>query len=378
MRVFITGAGGFIGKNLIARFSEHKWIKVSTYDRRKGSSYLSALLENVDLVIHLAGVNRASKPEQFSEGNAVFTSKLCDAVYNLGKQIPIIYSSSIQVEHDGIYSVSKLHAEEALKRLSKQTGCPVHIYRLPNIFGKWARPNYNSVVATFCYNIARDIHIKINDPNSPINLVYIDDLIDSFLELIGRESSQGVSFEQVRPKYQLKVGELADMIKGFKESRENLLVNSVGVGLIRAMYATYLSYLPKDSFVYHLKRNSDPRGVFVEMLKTERSGQFSYFTILPGVTRGGHYHHTKTEKFFVVRGKAVFRFCHVITGETFELSVIEEEPQVVETVPGWAHDVTNVGKTELFCMIWANEIYDPLRPDTNIFPLPPVVIEPTL
>lgn len=376
MRVLITGAGGFIGKNLVTRLAEHKWIKISTYDRRNSLSYLRAVLENVDFVIHLAGINRASKPEQFSEGNGIFTSKLCDAVSSLGKQLPIIYSSSIQVEHDGIYSASKLQAEEALKRLSKQTGCPVHIYRLPNIFGKWAKPNYNSVVATFCYNIARGIPIKINDPVAPINLVYIDDLIDSFIELIGREGAEGVNFQQVRPKYQLKVGELADLIKGFKESRESLLVNSVGVGLMRAMYATYLSYLPKDSFVYQLKKNSDPRGVFVEMLKTERSGQFSYFTIFPGVTRGGHYHHTKTEKFFVVRGNAVFRFCHVVTGETFELSVLEEEPQVVETIPGWAHDVTNVGKSELFCMIWANEIYDPLRPDTNIFPLSTVKIEP--
>jgi len=376
MRVLITGAGGFIGKNLVARLAEHGWIKVSIYNRRKGLSHLPALLENADIVIHLAGVNRASKLDEFSEGNTVFTAQLCEAISNLGKQMPIIYSSSIQVEHEGIYSSSKLCAEEALKRLSKQSGCPVHIYRLPNIFGKWAKPNYNSVVATFCYNIARDIQIKINDPKSPINLVYIDDLIDSFLELIGRKGAEGVSFEQVRPIYQLTVGKLADLIQGFKESRENLLVNSVGVGLVRAMYATYLSYLPKESFVYQLKKNSDARGVFVEMLKTEQSGQFSYFTILPGFTRGGHYHHTKTEKFFVVRGKAVFRFCHVATGETFESSVSDEDPQVVETIPGWAHDVTNVGKSELFCMIWANEIYDLQRPDTNIFPLQPGKIEP--
>ncbi|MCL9781536.1 NAD-dependent epimerase/dehydratase family protein [Vibrio sp. S4M6] len=376
MRILVTGASGFIGKNLVVRLKESKDIDVSTYDRTSGKSELSELVKRADWVVHLAGVNRPDSPDEFYQGNSGFTSALCDAVAATGKTIPIIYSSSIQVDRDGDYGSSKLDAEGTLKALNRETGCPIYIYRLPNIFGKWAKPNYNSVVATFCYNIARSLPIKINDPSSVIRLVYIDDLIEDFLSLLRKPRTMELSYEQVAPEYKQTVGELAEMIKGFRKSRDNLVVDSVGEGLTRALYSTYVSYLSEDDFIYPLKKNSDSRGVFVEMLKTETSGQFSYFTALPGVTRGGHYHHTKTEKFLVIKGKAKFRFCHLITGDQFEISTDGGEPQVVETVPGWTHDVTNIGKTELICMLWANEIYDPESPDTHACPLDPFYLEP--
>ncbi len=237
------------------------------------------------------------------------------------------------------------------------------IQRLPNIFGKWARPNYNSGVATFCHNVARGLPITVNDPAAPLSLVYVDDLIDQWLELLW-DPPAGVSRPETRKVYRSTVGEVAQTIQGFASDRENALIGPVGVGLTRALYATYVAALPQNDFAYPLVAHTDPRGSFSEILKTRESGQFSYFTAHPGVTRGGHYHHTKTEKFLIVAGEALFRFRHILTDETHEVRTSAAEPVVVETIPGWAHDVTNVGESEMVALLWANEIFDRERPDT--------------
>jgi UDP-2-acetamido-2,6-beta-L-arabino-hexul-4-ose reductase len=275
----------------------------------------------------------------------------------------VLYTSSIQAAADNPYGLSKLAAEEALMSLENDTGSPVYLYRLPNVFGKWSRPNYNSAVATFCYNIANDLPVQINEPASVINLVYIDDVIQDFFKVL-QEQPAGVVRPEVSPAYKITVGELADQIRVFKTGRESMVTEPVGVGFTRALYSTYLSFLRPEQFTYPLIAHADARGRFVEMLKTKDSGQFSFFTAHPGITRGGHYHHTKNEKFLVIQGKARFGFRHVVTGETYELFTEGEKPEVVETVPGWSHDITNIGDNEMIVMLWANEIFDRQHPDT--------------
>ena len=237
-----------------------------------------------------------------------------------------------------------------------------------NIFGKWSKPNYNSAVATFCYNIANDLPIQINDENAAIRLVYIDDVVETIWDILNHKYQANESFE-IQPEYNITVGKLAETIRGFKASRETLITDQVGVGLTRALYSTYLSFLKPAQFDYTVPKYGDERGVFVEMLKTPDAGQFSYFTAHPGITRGGHYHHTKTEKFLVIKGKALFKFKHISTGEYYELETTGEEPRIVETVPGWTHDITNIGEDEMVVMLWANEIFDRAKPDTFAMPL---------
>ena len=368
MRVLVTGTNGFIGKNLLLRLREKGGIDVVPFTREHSVDDLTALLDGVDWVYHLAGINRPQNLEEFVTGNSGLTEQLCAAIKANGSRVPIVYTSSIQAEKDNDYGNSKRAAEEALLALQRDKGNPVYIYRLPNVFGKWARPNYNSAVATFCYNIARYLPIEINDPFAVIRLVYVDDLVDNFMALLtGGESTSSrsdIAYVEVTPKYQITVSELADQLNRFKATRDNLITEPVGSGLIRALYSTYVSYLPPERFVYPVQRHGDARGVFVEMLKTPNVGQFSFFTAHPGITRGGHYHHSKSEKFLVIKGKARFRFRHMITGEFYELYTSCEQSKIVETVPGWTHDVTNVGDDELICMLWANEIFDRSKPDT--------------
>lgn len=373
MRVLVTGAKGFIGKNLLMHLQEKDGIDVVSFNREHSIDDLPALLDGVDLVFHLAGVNRPLHSEEFVIGNTGLTELLCAAITACGRNIPVVYTSSIQAELDNIYGSSKRGAEEALLSLQKCTGNPVYIYRLPNVFGKWARPNYNSVVATFCHNISHDLPIEINDPSSIIRLVYVDDVVNSFMALLANIGSTSNIIDltnlEVVPKYQITVGELADQLYRFKASRDNLITEPVGTGLVRALYSTYVSYLPSQRFSYPVKQYGDDRGVFVEMLKTPDAGQFSFFTAHPGITRGGHYHHSKTEKFLVIKGKACFRFRHMLTGEFYEIYTSGEQSEIVETVPGWTHDVTNVGDDQMICMLWANEIFDRDKPDTFTCPL---------
>lgn len=369
MKVLVTGAGGFLGKNLVVRLSERTDIEILSFTRQSPPGDLIALVAGADFIFHLAGVNRPKDVAEFSSCNVDVTEQLRAAIQTSGRHIPIVYVSSIQAERDNPYGQSKLKAEQALNRLREVSGNPVHIFRLPNIFGKWCRPNYNSAVATFCHNIARRLPIQINDPAAVIRLVYVDDVVSAFLEIMTDPSGQQGLFASVEPQYDITVGELADQIRAFQNCRSSLLLERVGTGLIRALYATYVSHLPVRDFVYEVPRYGDARGVFVEMLKTPDAGQLSYFTAHPGVTRGGHYHHSKTEKFLVIKGRAHFRFRQLVTGEFHEIFTTGDKPEIVETIPGWTHDITNIGEEEMVVMLWANEIFDRARPDTIARPL---------
>jgi len=375
MKVLMTGANGFIGRNLQLHLAERKDVEVVRFTREHDVAQLPAMLKDVDMVFHLAGVNRPQDPQEFETGNRELTAALCRAVCEVsvasGKQVPIVYTSSTQASRDNPYGRSKSGAEEALREAAASHRVPVYVFRLPNVFGKWCRPNYNSAVATFCHNIARDLPIKVHDRSAALTLVYVDDVVQRFIELMdGADAQPGPDgFFNVTPQYAITVGELADQICAFRESRETLMTARVGVCLMRALYSTYVSYLPTEAFAYALPQYGDTRGVFVEMLKTPDCGQFSYFTAHPGVTRGGHYHHTKTEKFLVIKGRARFKFRHMDTGQTHELFTSGEKPEIVETVPGWTHDITNVGTDEMVVMLWANEVFDRARPDTFACPL---------
>lgn len=371
MKVLITGSEGFIGKNLRLHLTERKDIEVTCFTRLHSTADLRGLLNQVDFVFHLAGINRPKDPADFTAGNSDLTRELCTAIKNTGRRISVVYTSSTQASQINPYGVSKREAEEALVELREHTDNPVHVFRLPNIFGKWCKPNYNSAVATFCHNIARDLPIQINDPNAELTLVYVDDVIARFIQLMDGATSalNEAGFETVTPQYKTTVGQVAELLYTFRNSRNTLITAPVGTGLVRALYSTYVSHLPPELFSYTVPKYGDPRGVFVEMLKTPDCGQFSYFTAHPGVTRGGHYHHSKTEKFLVIKGNARFKFRHMQTLETYELLTSGEQPEIVETVPGWTHDITNIGAEEMVVMLWANEIFDRSKPDTFACPL---------
>ncbi|MFY7994482.1 MAG: UDP-2-acetamido-2,6-beta-L-arabino-hexul-4-ose reductase [Bacteriovoracaceae bacterium] len=359
MRVLVTGSDGFVGRNLLVHLKEIRDLELITFTRNDLIESLSEKVKEADFIFHLAGVNRPKEESEFTVGNSDLTKNLCDAIRKTKRSIPVVYTSSIQAELNNSYGKSKKEAEGHLLSLEKETKNPIYIFRLPNVFGKWAKPNYNSAVATFCYNILNDLPVQIHDPNSVINLVYVDDVISTFLKVM----NSGV-FQNVDPVYQITVDNLKKQITAFKESKNTHVTERVGTGLTRALYSTYISYFKPDQFQYPLVKHEDPRGVFVEMLKTKDSGQFSFFTAHKGVTRGGHYHHTKTEKFLVIKGKARYCFRHMITDEKFEIISTGDEPVVVETIPGWTHDITNIGEEEMVVMLWANEIFDRENPDT--------------
>ncbi|MFM0647594.1 capsular polysaccharide biosynthesis protein CapF [Paraburkholderia bryophila] len=375
MRVLITGANGFVGKNLRLHLAERKDVHVTCFTREDDVARLPALLQEVDFVFHLAGVNRPQDPQEFVTGNRDLTEALSRALAGEAdrsdRKVPVVYTSSTQADRDNPYGQSKRGAEAALQAVAGSHGIAAHLFRLPNVFGKWCLPNYNSAVATFCHNIARGLPIQVNDVNAQVTLVYVDDVIERFVQLMdGADPVVDASgFSVVTPQYTTTVGELARQIEGFRASRDTLMIDRVGTGLTRALYATYVSYLPVEAFTYTVPHYGDPRGVFVEMLKTADSGQFSFFTAHAGITRGGHYHHTKTEKFLVIKGQARFKFRHMQTGETHELVTAGEKPEIVETVPGWTHDITNIGQDEMIVMLWANEVFDRARPDTFACPL---------
>lgn len=367
-RVLITGANGFIGKNLQVRLRELTGFVVSIFVRGDNAAKLTEMLTQVDAVVHLAGENRPANENAFAQVNAGLTQELCNALRAeaaaSGRKLPLLLASSMQAELDNPYGRSKLVAEEAVHALTQEVGNPVVVFRLPGVFGKWCKPNYNSVVATFCHNLARGLPIQINDPAAHVKLVYVDDVVSAFVNVLQAPQS-GFTFEQVQPQYAMSLGELAEQIMAFDACRgAGLQIERVGTGLARALYATYVSYLPTERFSYEVPQYVDARGVFVEMLKMPDCGQFSYFTARPGVTRGGHYHHTKTEKFLVMKGQALFRFRHLLTNELVELRTSGDKPQVVDTIPGWTHDITNVGGDEMVVMLWANENFDRQKPDT--------------
>jgi len=363
LKVLVTGADGFIGKNLVVHLEERNF-EVFRFVRSSNLDFLEDCVSRTDAIIHLAGENRPKDPIAFETTNVGLTNVLCDLVSKYSKNIPIIFSSSIQAELDNPYGLSKLEAEKKLINLSENLEINLAIYRLPGVFGKWCKPNYNSVVATFCHNIASGLPIKINDSTSKLRLTYVDDVVDSFVNFLSSPNSSTGPYCDIDNEYEISLGDLADQIRSFKNVEESLVIDDVGTGFTRALYSTYITYLTVSEFSYEVPKYGDERGDFVEMLKTKSSGQFSYFTAHPGVTRGGHYHHTKTEKFLVVRGEAKFKFKNIVTQEQHELIVSGDKPEVVDTVPGWSHDITNIGETELVVMLWANEIFDRDRPDT--------------
>lgn len=366
MKFLITGADGFIGKNLSLHLQEMGH-EVIAFVRGHSDSRLQEAISLADGVFHLAGENRPVDPRGFEEVNAELTRRLCNAISASDKKLPLILASSTQAELNNPYGLSKRAAENFVEEMVNGAISPAAIYRLPGVFGKWCRPNYNSVVATFCYNLAHGLPIQINDANAPVRLVYIDDVVESFVNTMlnmCHGKPPRLQKPDISPVDCITLGDLAEQIKAFQNCRASLVSERVGAGLVRALYATYVSYLSKDQFVYDVPAYRDERGVFVEMLKTLDSGQFSFFTAHQGVTRGGHYHHTKTEKFLVIKGRARFGFRHMLTNETHEIVTEGIKPQIVETVPGWTHDVTNIGDDEMVVMIWANEIFDRQHPDT--------------
>lgn len=375
MKLLITGANGFVGKNLTAHIDEMEGIEYVKFTRDDEVTELEELLKDIDCVIHLAGVNRPDNESEFFEGNTDFTRELLKTLSEQPKPLPVIYSSSIQAERDNPYGKSKRLAEDLVRRYAEANCTLTEVYRLANVFGKWCQPNYNSMVATFCHNVARDLPIQINDANAKVKLVYIDDVVKEFIRaardlVTGKnKNEQNERLNEVLPVYEQTVGGIAEQLHLFKSSRETLVTEKVGDGFIRKLYSTYVSYLPKERFSYEVPKHGDERGVFVEMLKTKDSGQFSFFSAHPGVTRGGHYHHTKNEKFLVIKGQARFGFRHMVTNEYHELYTDGNVPEVVETAPGWSHDITNVGEEEMVVMLWANEVFDRENPDTYYAPV---------
>lgn len=366
MRIVVTGARGFIGRNLCSMLREQGYTDLVEVGRDTSQELLSKELADADFIYHLAGINRPNNDSEF-QANADLTHFITQQLASNDTPPPLVISSSIQAAADNAYGKSKRRAEEFVIEYGSTSGARYYIYRLPNVFGKWCKPNYNSFVATFCHSIINDMEISIDDPHAPITLVYIDDVCKSLVSLIDNPLDNG--YQAVMPEYQTTVGEVADLLQRFKMSRSTLITENVGSGLTRALYSTFLSYMPPSKFCYKIPSYGDERGVFSEILKTSQSGQFSFFTALPGVTRGGHYHHTKNEKFLVVKGKALFKFEHIDTGERFELYTNSDELQIVETVPGWSHNITNVSDEEIIVLLWANEVFDRDNPDTFIRPL---------
>lgn len=363
MEVLVTGAKGFIGKNLLERLSRIENLVVHSFDIDNKIEELEEYIDRVDFIFHLAGINRPENPEDFYKGNRDTIKVLTDLIESKKLKIPILVTSSIQVDRDNDYGKSKLQGEIFLKEYSKRNNVPVYIYRLPNVFGKWCRPNYNSVVATWCNNIANNLDIQISDRNISLTFVYIDDVVDSFVSHILEEKEKKEYYE-ISITYIKTLGEIADLLYSFKENRKSLVIEKVGTGFERALYSTYLSYLPKDKFSYELTEHKDNRGAFVEILRTKDSGQFSISTSKPGITRGNHYHNTKNEKFLVIKGEAIIRFRHINSDEIIEYHVSDKKLEVVDIPVGYTHNITNVGNDEMVLVIWANELFDRENPDT--------------
>lgn len=364
LNILVTGAKGFVGKNLVAELKNKGYDNVFEVTRETNSALLEEYTQKCDFVFHLAGVNRPKDEAKFMEGNADFTSQLLDLLIQNENKVPVLLTSSIQAERDNAYGKSKKAGEDILFDYSNKTGAEVYVYRLPNLFGKWSKPNYNSVVATFCHNIARGLDIQINDPDVELTLCYIDDVLEEFIRALeGTPTKQG-KFCVVPVTHQIKLGKLADLIKSFKESRKNRYVPNMEDGLTKKLYSTYLSFLPEDQFSYELTMHSDERGSFTEFLRSTDRGQVSINVSKPGITKGDHWHHTKNEKFLVVSGEGLIRFRKIHSDEIIEYRVSGKKLEVVDIPVGYTHSIVNVGDTDLVTVMWANECFDPDNPDT--------------
>jgi UDP-2-acetamido-2,6-beta-L-arabino-hexul-4-ose reductase len=364
MKILITGAKGFVGKNLIAELRNQGFSDLLEYDVDTDPTLLDEYTRDCEFIFHLAGVNRPKDQTEFMTGNFGFTSQLLENLQNNNNKAPILITSSTQAALENPYGQSKKAGEDLIFAYGKENNINVFVYRLPNVFGKWCRPNYNSAVATFCNNIANDLPIQVNDPNVLMNLVYIDDIVVSFIDKLKNSFISKHDFESVTPTHEVKLGEIANLLNSFKESRENLLLPDMGDGFTKKLYSTYLSYLPTDKFSYLLKMNVDNRGSFTEFLKTAERGQVSVNISKPGITKGNHWHHTKNEKFLVVSGTGIIRFRKIDNSETIEYFVSGEKLEVVDIPVGYTHNIENLGDNDMVTIMWVNEIFDKENPDT--------------
>lgn len=378
MNILVTGAKGFVGRNLVetlkniksgkdkTRGVDNSNIDIFEFDIDTPDECLEEYAQKADFVYHLAGVNRPKEEKEFMEGNFGFTSKLLDALKKYNNKAPVLITSSIQAALDNPYGKSKKAGEDLMFEYGKENGVNVLVYRLPNVFGKWCRPNYNSAVATFCHNIAHDLPITVNDREHMMTLVYIDDVADELVRaLSGKENREG-EYCKVPVEHKIKLGEIADLLYSFKESRETKLVPDMTEGSFsKKLYSTYLSYLELDNFSYKLKMNVDDRGSFTEILRTLNAGQFSVNISKPGITKGQHWHHTKNEKFVVVRGRGLIQLRKIGTDEVVNYEVSGDELTVVDMIPGYTHNIINLSDTEdLVTFMWCNECFNPEKPDT--------------
>lgn len=364
MKVLITGSSGFIGKNLIAELEATTDHEILTYDKGTDVSLLDSYCEKADFVFHLAGVNRPETEAEFMMGNFGFTSTLLDTLKKHKNTCSIMISSSIQAALSNPYGESKKAGEDLLKAYSNETGTDVLIYRFPNVFGKWCRPNYNSAVATFCHNIAHDLPVTVNDSEVILKLVYIDDVVKELVRVLGGKENRQGDICEVPTVHTVKLGDIVSLLESFKVSREERSIPNMADAFTKKLYSTYLSYLPEDQFSYPLKMNVDQRGSFTEIIRTPDRGQVSVNISKPGITKGNHWHHTKNEKFLVVSGAGVIRFRKLHSEEVIEYFVSGEKMEVVDIPVGYTHNIENIGETDMVTVMWVNEAFDPEIPDT--------------
>ncbi len=377
MKILVTGAKGFVGKNLVATLNTIKEgknkttqlpqdLEICEFDIDTDKALLDDYCNGCDFVVNLAGVNRPQNTEEFMEGNFGFASTLLDTLKKHNNTCPVLLSSSTQAALDNPYGQSKKAGEDLFFQYSRETGAKVLVYRYPNVFGKWCRPNYNSAVATFCNNIAKDLPIQVNDRNHPMTLVYVDDVVEEIINAIcGKETRDG-DFCKVPVEHKITLGEIVDLIYTFKNQSETLVMPEIpNNSFVKKLYSTYLSYFPKDKAIFDLKMNCDDRGSFTELLKTEKCGQFSINISKPGITKGQHWHHTKWEFFIVVSGHGLVQQRKVGTEEILNFEVSGDKIQAIHMLPGYTHNIINLSDTEnLVTVMWANEQFDPNHPDT--------------
>ncbi len=363
MKVLVTGSKGFIGRNLCAVLRRREDIVLMDLDIDDPPIVFDSAVAQADCIFHLAGVNRPKDPKEFEAGNAGIVDTLCRRLRELYRRPKIVLTSSIQADLDNPYGQSKRHAEAILESFAEEAGAPCIVYRLKNLFGKWCRPNYNSVTATFCHNIANGLPIQISDRANVVELTHIDDVVAAFIAELG-STIPGFRFADSLSSTTITLGELADKLHTFKSMRESLFLPDVENEFEHRLYSTFLSYLPENCFDYGLDVKSDQRGSLAEFIKSPAIGQIFVSRTKPGVTRGDHYHHTKTEKFLVLQGTAVIRFRHIESDRVIEYLVRGEEYRVLDIPPGYTHSIENVGEDELVTLFWASEVLDPGRPDT--------------
>lgn len=362
--ILVTGASGFMGRNLIVALKRRPGLRVLEFDVQTAPATLPELVARADLVFHLAGVNRPQNEGEFTEGNVDLTRRLVEELAS-GSRAPLVFSSSIQAEQDNPYGASKLAAEKVVRDYQRQTGTPVRIYRFPNVFGKWSRPHYNTVVATFCHQISRGLPVQITNPDHTIRFVYIDDIVREFIRLSEEsawQSTEGVA--EVAPVYPIRLGQLHELIQSFRESRERRLLPDLSRPLVKYLYSTYLSFCDPQGLATPVELKQDDRGWLFEWVKSPSAGQIFVSTTRPGITRGNHYHDTKVEKFCVVQGRGVIRLRPLLGGPLVEYAVDSHRILVVDIPPGYAHSIENTGSTDMVTLFWANEIFDPACPDT--------------